>query len=146
MVIVCTCVVRSPLRAMANYIFLTSYVTSYLTSYVTSYLTRYLTSYLTSYVTSCFYELFNEIFDELFGEIFDELLTSLFDELFENSRLNFKMADRLDLELRDGLIERYFKLGYNHAEILSCLFLLHDRRLSLRQLKRILARRGLKRR
>ena len=137
---------------MANYIFLTSYltsyVTSYLTSYVTSYLTRYLTSYLTSYVTSYvtsyFYELFDEIFDELFDEIFDELLTSLFDELFESSRLNFKMADRLDLELRDGLIERYFKLGYNHAEILSCLFLLHDRRLSLRQLKRILTRRGLK--
>ena len=52
----------------------------------------------------------------------------------------------MDLELRDRLIERYFKLGYSHAEILSCLFLLHDRRLSLRQLKRILARRGLKRR
>ena len=109
-------------------------------------------------MTSYFYELFDEIFDELFDEIFDELrdelfdeifdelLTSLFDELFENSRLNFKMADRLDLELRDGLIERYFKLGYNHAEILSCLFLLHDRRRSLRQPKRILARRGLKRR
>ena len=34
----------------------------------------------------------------------------------------------------------------NHAEILLCLLLLHDRELSLRQLKRILARRGLKRR
>ena len=56
------------------------------------------------------------------------------------------MAGRLDLEFRDELIEQYFKLGYNHAEILLCILLLHDRELSLRQLKRILARRGLKRR
>ena len=56
------------------------------------------------------------------------------------------MAGRLDLGFRDELIEQYFKLGYNHAEILLCLLLLHDRELSLRQLKRILDRRGLKRR
>ena len=56
------------------------------------------------------------------------------------------MANRLNLHVRDELIQQYFKLGYNHAEILSCLLLLHDRELSLRQLKRILARRGLKRR
>ena len=47
------------------------------------------------------------------------------------------MASRLDLEFRDELIERFLRLGYNHAEILSCLLILHDRRLSLRELKRI---------
>ena len=52
----------------------------------------------------------------------------------------------LDLNVRNELIEQYFKLGYNYAEILPCLLLLHDQELSLRQLKRILARRGLKRR
>ena len=31
------------------------------------------------------------------------------------------MAVRLALNLRDELIEQYFKIGYNHAEILSCL-------------------------
>ena len=34
------------------------------------------------------------------------------------------MAGRLDLGFRDALIEQYFKLGYNHAEILLCLLLL----------------------
>ena len=56
-----------------------------------------------------------------------------------------QMAARLNLNVRDELIEQYFKLGYNHTEILSCLVLLHDQELSLRQLKRILARRSLKR-
>ena len=31
------------------------------------------------------------------------------------------MAVRLALNLRDELIEQYLKIGYNHAEILSCL-------------------------
>ena len=42
------------------------------------------------------------------------------------------MAGRLDLGFRDELIEQYFKLGYNHAEILLCLLLLHDRELECR--------------
>ena len=42
-----------------------------------------------------------------------------------------QMAARLDLNVRDELIEQYFKLGYNHAEILSCFLLLHDQELSL---------------
>ena len=54
-----------------------------------------------------------------------------------------QMAAHLDLNVRDELIEQYFKLGYNHAEILSCVLLLHDQELSLRQLKRILARRSI---
>lgn len=56
------------------------------------------------------------------------------------------MTARLDLNVRDELIEQYFKLGYDHAEIPSCLLLLHDQELGLRQLKRILACRRLKRR
>ena len=52
------------------------------------------------------------------------------------------MAACLDLNVHDELIEQYFKLGYNYAETLLCLLLLHDQRLGLRQLKRILARRG----
>ena len=56
-----------------------------------------------------------------------------------------QMAARLDLNVRDELIEQYFELGYNHAEILSCLLVLHDQELSLRQLKRILTHRSLKR-
>ena len=74
------------------------------------------------------------LFDELCDELFDELCDELFDELFVEFQL--KMASRLDLKFRDDLIERIFRLGYNHAEILSCLLLLHDRRLARRGLKR----------
>ena len=89
-----------------------------MTTYLTNYLTSYLTSYLTGYMTS------------------KSLGYFCVDVANMAARLNF----------RDQLIEHYFKIGYNHAEILSCLLLLHDEELSLRQLKRILARRGLKRR
>jgi hypothetical protein len=47
---------------------------------------------------------------------------------------------------RNDLIENYFYLGYKQKEILSCLLLIHNERLSSRQLKRILAQRGLSRR
>lgn len=47
---------------------------------------------------------------------------------------------------RDVLIERYFQLGLQHQEILAFLMLSHGIVLSLRQLKRILARRQLRRR
>ena len=47
---------------------------------------------------------------------------------------------------RDDLIERYFQLGLQYWEILAFLLLSHGIVLSLRQLKRILARRGLRRR
>ena len=47
---------------------------------------------------------------------------------------------------RDDLIERYFRLGLQHWEILAFLMLQHGIQLSLRQLKRILSRRGLRRR
>lgn len=47
---------------------------------------------------------------------------------------------------RNDLIEHYFHLGYKQSEILSYLLLIHDERLSSRQLKRILAQRGLSRR
>ena len=54
--------------------------------------------------------------------------------------IHFKMEDRNDL------IEHYFNLGYQQKEILSCLLLIHDQSLSSRQLRRILALRGLTRR
>ena len=47
---------------------------------------------------------------------------------------------------RDHLIERYFRLGLQQWEILAFLMLQHGIQLSLRQLKRILSRRGLRRR
>ena len=47
---------------------------------------------------------------------------------------------------REDLIERYFRLGLQHWEILAFLMLQHGIQLSLRQLKRILSRRGLRRR
>ena len=50
------------------------------------------------------------------------------------------------MEDRNEVIERYFNLGYEQKEILSCLLLIHDENLSSRQLRRILARRGLTRR
>ena len=62
-----------------------------MTSYLKSYLTSYLTSYVTSYVTSC----------------------------FKASVDGANMAVRLALNLRDELIEQYFKIRYIHAEILS---------------------------
>ncbi|KAK2568066.1 hypothetical protein P5673_007992 [Acropora cervicornis] len=46
----------------------------------------------------------------------------------------------------EDLIEHYFNLGCEQKEILSCLLLIHDENLSSRQLRRILARRGLTRR
>ena len=48
------------------------------------------------------------------------------------------------MEDRNDLIEYYFNLGYEQKEILSCLLLIHDENLSSRQLRRILARRGFK--
>ena len=46
---------------------------------------------------------------------------------------------------RDQLIERYFSLGFTQCEICSFLVLAHGIRISVRQLKRILQRRGLRR-
>ena len=47
---------------------------------------------------------------------------------------------------RDELIERYFSIGLGYDEILLFLALLHSITLSIRQLKRILRSRGLRRR
>lgn len=47
---------------------------------------------------------------------------------------------------RDEIIERYFLLGFNYVEILAFLALCHGIFLSLRQLKRILRQRSLRRR
>ena len=47
---------------------------------------------------------------------------------------------------RDDLIEQYFKLGFSRYEILACLLVSHGIKISLSQLKRILTRRGLRRR
>ena len=47
---------------------------------------------------------------------------------------------------RNYLIEQYFCLGFNFPEIMSVLLLCHGVRLSLRQLRRILRSRGLRRR
>ena len=47
---------------------------------------------------------------------------------------------------RNDLIEQYFHLGLTYSEIMSFLLLRHGVRLSLRQLKRILRSRGLRRR
>ena len=44
------------------------------------------------------------------------------------------------------MVEEYFKLGFAYTEILLFLQCRHDIRLSIRQLKRILRARGLKRR
>ena len=115
--------------------YVTSYATSYVTSYMTSYLTRYATSYVTSYVTS-YMTSYLTSYATSYGT---SHVTSIVVDWAQ-------MAACLDLNVRDELIEQYFKLEYNHAEILSCLLLLHDQKLSLRQLKRILARRSLKRR
>ena len=53
------------------------------------------------------------------------------------------MAERTE---RDQLIEQYFHLGYSQKEIICCLLLLHHQTISVRQLKRILASKGLRRR
>lgn len=47
---------------------------------------------------------------------------------------------------RNVVIEQYFQLGLDYSEILISLLLFHGITLSLRQLKRILARKGLRRR
>lgn len=47
---------------------------------------------------------------------------------------------------RDALVESYFHLGITYREILAFLILRHGIRLSMRQLKRILRKRGLTRR
>ncbi|XP_067052296.1 uncharacterized protein [Acropora muricata] len=47
---------------------------------------------------------------------------------------------------RDSLVQQYFHLGLNYVEIISFLLLIHGINLSLRQLKRILRRKGLTRR
>ena len=44
------------------------------------------------------------------------------------------------------MIEDYFGLGFSYSEVLSFLQVYHDIRLSLRDLKRILKKRGLHRR
>ena len=43
---------------------------------------------------------------------------------------------------RDSLVQQYFDLGLNYVEIISFLLLVHGTSLSLRQLKRILRRKG----
>ena len=155
-----TCYLRSPQRAMTNYNYLTSYltsyvtsyVTSYLTSYVTSYVTSYLTSYVTSYVTSYLTSYVTSYLTSYVTSYLTSYVTSYLTSYLMSKNLGYvcvdvaNMAAPLAFNFRDELIEHYFKIGYNHAEILSCLLLLHDEELSLRQLKRILARRGLKRR
>ena len=47
---------------------------------------------------------------------------------------------------RNYLVEHYLNLEYQEKEILSCLLLIHNRSLSSRQLRQILAQRGLTRR
>jgi len=47
---------------------------------------------------------------------------------------------------RDTLVEKYFNLGLNYAEILAFLLTYHAIKLSLRQLKRILRAKNLRRR
>ena len=47
---------------------------------------------------------------------------------------------------RDSLVQQYFDLGLNYVEIISFLLLIHGISLSIRQLKRILRRKGLTRR
>ena len=47
-----------------------------------------------------------------------------------------------DNDLRDHMIEEYFHLGFNYKEIINCLFLNNEIPLSLRQLKRILAKKN----
>ena len=47
---------------------------------------------------------------------------------------------------RDSIVEQYFNLGFGYTEILAFLCIVHGIRLSLRHLKRILARKGLRRR
>ena len=47
---------------------------------------------------------------------------------------------------RDHLIETYFNLGFSHSEIASYLAVAHGILISIRQLKRILKRKGLRRR
>ena len=49
-------------------------------------------------------------------------------------------------EDRDALIEDYFGLGFSYSELLSSLLVYDGIRLSLRHLKRILKKRGLRRR
>jgi len=44
---------------------------------------------------------------------------------------------------RDSLVQQYFDLGLNYVEIISFLLLVHGTSLSLRQLKRILRRKGI---
>ena len=48
--------------------------------------------------------------------------------------------------VRDNLIKEYFHMGFNYDEILDCLLLNNEIRISLRQLKRVLARNNLGRR
>ena len=49
-------------------------------------------------------------------------------------------------DAREELIGEYFNMGYCNKEIIVCLFLSHGIQLSIRHLKRILARMGLRRR
>lgn len=51
-----------------------------------------------------------------------------------------------DNDHRNHLIEEYFHMGFNYKEIIDCLFLNNEIRLSLRQLKRILEKKNLGRR
>ena len=51
-----------------------------------------------------------------------------------------------DNDLRNHMIEEYFHLGFYYKEIIDCLFLNNGIPLSLRQLKRILAKKNLGRR
>ena len=46
---------------------------------------------------------------------------------------------------RNYFIKEYFRLGFNHTEILSFMALYHGVRLSLRRLERILVSQGLRR-
>jgi len=49
-------------------------------------------------------------------------------------------------DLRDDFIEEYFHMGFTYKEIIDCLLFNHQIRLSLRQLKRVLAKKSLGRR
>ena len=62
------------------------------------------------------------------------------------SHRSLKLIDMAENDLRNHLIEEYFHMGFNYKEIIDCLFLNNGIPLSLRQLKRILAKKNLERR
>ena len=64
----------------------------------------------------------------------------------ESVLLPYLPALRSDQRDRNLLMQEYFNLGFGYTEILAFLCIVHGIRLSLRHLKRILCRNGLRRR